>query len=156
VPGLNPLTGNSPQRADEAVHGSLCIQRHDISNVEETGGRVGHPAAALDSSSSGEDPAGGAGERAPCAGRPASADPLSVDQGSPENRSSKLSSWRAGTKYLHTEAASALLLLGPTAGFCMKTKLECFHGGADGYAAGQLVPPSVCKGQDSPATATRK
>lgn len=45
---------NSPQSADEAVDGSLCIQGHDIPDMQETGGRVRHPAA--DSSSSDNKP----------------------------------------------------------------------------------------------------
>lgn len=47
-------TVNSPQGADEAVDGSLCIQGHDIPDMQETGGRVRHPAA--DSSDSDNKP----------------------------------------------------------------------------------------------------
>lgn len=36
---------DSPQGADEAVDGSLCVQRHDVSDMKETGGRVRHPAS---------------------------------------------------------------------------------------------------------------
>lgn len=39
------VTVNSPQGADEAIDGALDIQRHDISDMQEAGGRVRHPAA---------------------------------------------------------------------------------------------------------------
>lgn len=38
-------SGNSPQGADEAIDGALGVQRHDVPDMEEAGGRVRHPAA---------------------------------------------------------------------------------------------------------------
>lgn len=44
---------NSPQRADEAVHGALRVQGDDVSDVEEAGAGVRHPAAASRSAPAG-------------------------------------------------------------------------------------------------------
>lgn len=42
-------TVNSPQGADEAIDGAFGVQRHDVPDMEEAGGRVRHPGPVLGS-----------------------------------------------------------------------------------------------------------
>lgn len=98
---------DSPQRADKAVHRTLRVQRHDVSDVEEAGGRVWHPAAASGASSSGE-----ILQVEPQMGLPA---PACLARRTRSPRTRVRWNQRFSTQQLQP-------LLGPPAGFCMKTK----------------------------------